>query len=301
MNALQKVIMGLRAHSPFERDRDSIEQSRKDTASVRRRDRSLLSSRGRALPYTGYPLPQAGDSLAARLERTGQNKVIFWWIIFLVLLAFIFGDYLPVGSNKLLFIAVGAIFMLALWQTYIWLPEIRKMRQGAHAERLVAEYLNNDFRDEIEGIVRIYHDIPCGVGNYDHVIYCRKGVFLINTKAMTISVEGINILQYKDNKLYFKSSGIPLKYNPVPKMKDEVARFRRLLEETGYEKPYVFGVVLFPGWEVEEDNPNSSVWVVTPKKMPERINKEDNRLTDAQVVNYANKLSKWTRNVVNYN
>ena len=250
MNALLKVMKFLRARTPFERDRDSIEQSRKDTASVRRRDRSLLSRRGLALPYTGYPLPQAGDSLTARLERTAQNKVLFWWFLVLIFLAYICGDYLSVGSNKLLLTAVGATFMLALRQTYIWLPEIRKMRQGGQAEKLVAEYLNNDFRDEIEGIVRIYHDIPCGTGNFDHVIFCRKGVFLINTKAMAKRVEGINMLQYKDTNLYFKSSGIPLKYNPVIQMTKEVARFKLLLEETECENPYVFGVVLFPGWEV---------------------------------------------------
>lgn len=303
MNRLQKYIISVKSFTPFARDYEAIEQSRKDSASVRRRDRALLSIRGLELPYTGYPLPQAGDSLADRLERTLLNKLLSWWLLFVVFILMIVADYLSVSSVAMpMFITVAVVFILALRQTYIWRPKIRKMRQGIHGERLVAEYLNNHFRDEIDGIVRVYHDIPYGTGNFDHVIFCRKGVFLLNTKAMAISVKGENILIYQGSNLHFKSSGISLKYNPVVQMTKEVASFSQLLKKTGFKNPpYIIGVVLFPGWEIEQDKPSSNVWVMAPRDMPSRMNKEDNRLADGQVIEYANKLSKWIRTEVNYN
>lgn len=297
-NALQKVITSLSAYSPLARDSESIEQERKDIATNRRRHQVKLSRRGRSLPYTAYPLPQAGDSLFAKLTRTANNKVIFWWLVVLPLLGMICADYVDASSNRAFFITTVVIFLIALRQTYKWLPVIRKLRQGIHGEMLVAEFLDNAFRDEIEGVVRVYHDIPQGTGNYDHVIICRKGVFLINTKAMAKNAEGDNILQYRDQKLYFKNSGKQLNYNPVSQMNQELIRFSQLLRETGCENADITGVVLFPGWEVEEDNPNSSVWVMSPKKMPARIKEEEYSLTDKQVKEFANKLSTWIRDDV---
>ena len=294
MTVLKKVIVGLTAYSPLARDGDSVEQSRKDVATVRRRERAKLSRRGLALPYTAYPLPQAGDSLADKLTRTVQNKVLFWWLL-LGLLVLLQSDRLLLLSDTAFVIALAVILLIAIWQTCYWSPKIRKMRQGVHGERLVAEFLNNTFRDEIKGIVRIYHDIPCGTGNYDHVIICRKGVFLINTKAMAIRTRGENILQYRNHKLYFKNTGKPLTYDPVSQMKHELVRFRQLLEEAGCENPDLTGVVFFPGWEVEEHRPYSPVWVMSPKDLPKRINELEDRLPDEDVKKYAKKISLWMR------
>ena len=75
MNTLKKVITAFKAYSPHARDSAAIEQSRKDVAAVRRRDRAKLSQRGLALPYTAYPLPQAGDSFCPKVapEQTGDR------------------------------------------------------------------------------------------------------------------------------------------------------------------------------------------------------------------------------------
>ena len=306
---LKKIIKSVRDYSPWAPYDVILDQQRKVVASDRRRFRSWLSKRGLKLPFSGYPLPLAGDSSANRIENVVYNKLLFWWALAFGFLFMIVGSFLFSPEDIKLLSGITALFMLlAVWQTVVWWPRLRKMRQGIQGERLVAEYLNNAFRDDMEGIVRVYHDIPYGMGNFDHVVFCRKGVFLINTKTMTILKDKDNTLIYRGNSLYFKNGGKPLKYNPVLQVSAEVDRFRELLHEchahygereTDYKEPVITGVALYPGWQVEEDKVTSPVWVMKPQDLPDRIAEKDTVMDDAEVKHYAAILSKWARGTVN--
>lgn len=306
---LKKIIKSIRDYSPWAPYDVILDQQRKVTASDRRRDRSWLSKRGLKLPFSGYPLPLAGDSSANRIENIVYNRLLLWWVLAFGFLFMILGRLMNGPEDVKLLSGITVFFMLlAVWQTLVWWPKLRKMRQGIQGERLVAEYLNNDFRDGVEGPVRVYHDIPHGRGNFDHVVFCRKGVLLINTKTMAILKDKDNTLIYQGNSLYFKSGGKPLKYDPVSQVIKESEQLRKLLHEcharyndrrTDYKEPDIRGVALYPGWQVEEDKVTSSVWVMKPLDLPDRIAEEDTVMDDNEVKHYAAILSKWTRGTIN--
>ena len=305
MTILKKIIKSIRDYSPWAPYDVILDQQRKVVADDRRRDRVLLSKRGLKLPFSGYPLPLAGDSSAKRIENVVYNKLLFWWALAFGFLFMIVGRFLFSPGDIKLLSSITALFMLvAVWQTVVWWPKLRKMRQGIQGERLVAEYLNNAFRDKMEGTVRVYHDIPYKTGNFDHVVFSRKGVFLINTKTMAILKDGDKTLTYQGNILSFKNGGKPLKYNPVSQVIKETERLRKLLREcharydhgqTDYKEPTIRGVALYPGWQVEEDKVTSPVWIMKPKDLPDRIAEEDTVMDDAEVRYYAFILSNWTR------
>ena len=307
MNILKKLIKSIRDYSPWAPHDVILEQQRKVVASDRRRDRLLLSKRGLKLPFSGYPLPLAGDSSTKRLENILLNKLLFWWTLAFVFLFAIAARFLFGPEDIKLFSSITALSMLvAARQTVVWWPKLRQMRQGIHGERLIAEYLNNAFRDNIEGTVRVYHDIPDRIGNFDHVVICRKGLFLINTKTMTIRKDSDKTLTYQGNSLSFKNSGKPLPYNPVSQVHKETKRLRELLREcharydhgqTNYKEPAIRGVALFPGWQVEENGATSPVWVMKPQDLSDRIAEEDTVMDDTEVKHYGAILSKWAREI----
>ena len=93
MNRLKKIIKCMRDYSPWASDTAVLQQQRKDVASHRRRDRALLSERNMKPPFSGYPLPLAGDSSADRIRNTIDNKMFYWWLYFIVFLAITLGSY----------------------------------------------------------------------------------------------------------------------------------------------------------------------------------------------------------------
>ena len=160
----------------------------------------------------------------------------------------------------------------------------------------------------MKGTVRVYHDIPFGTANIDHVVLCNQGIFVLNTKTMNLLKDADNTLVYRENLLYFKKSEKPLMYDPVSQMNKEVVRFRKLLRDCqndyygnkrGYKEPVIRGVVVFPGWQVEEDGETSVVWVMPPDELSGRISKEAAVMDDVLVRHYAGLLSRWTRRTVN--
>ena len=307
MNRLKKIVKCMRDYSPWASDTTVLQQQRKDVASHRRRDRALLSERNMKPPFSGYPLPLAGDSSADRIQNILYYKLFSWWLLFLAYLAMTLGSFLavPIGISSVL---TALFFFIAARQTAVWWPRIRRMRQGLLGERLVAEYLNNSFRDGMKGTVRVYHDIPFETANIDHVVLCNQGVFVLNTKTMNLLKDAENTLVYRENLLYFKKSEKPLMYDPVSQMNKEVVRFRKLLRDCqndyygnkrGYKEPVIRGVVVFPGWQVEEDGETSVVWVMPPDELSGRISKEAAVMDDVLVKHYAGLLSRWTRRTVN--
>ena len=307
MNRLEKIIKTIRDYSPWASNTVIVEQQRKVVADRRRRDRTFLSRRNRKHPFSGYPLPLAGDSSADRILNTIYNKMLFWWLSFFVFLAITLGSYLAVDT-RVFSVVTALFFLVAVIQTVAWWPRIRRMRQGLLGERLVAEYLNNSFRDGMKGTVRVYHDIPFETANIDHVVLCNQGVFVLNTKTMNLLKDAENTLVYRENLLYFKKSEKPLMYDPVSQMNKEVVRFRKLLRDCqndyygnkrGYKEPVIRGVVVFPGWQVEEDGETSVVWVMPPDELSGRISKEAAVMDDVLVKHYAGLLSRWTRRTVN--
>lgn len=75
-------------------------------------------------------------------------------------------------------LALGVTFVMGAG-LFLWsFPHVRPLAKGLHAERKVGLYLN---RLERHG-ARVFHDLPGAGFNIDHLVLCRAGVFVIETK-----------------------------------------------------------------------------------------------------------------------
>jgi hypothetical protein len=68
-----------------------------------------------------------------------------------------------------------------------------------------------------------------------------------------------------------------------------------LLEKSTGERFVVRGVVVFPGWFVEQRSPRGLVWVLEPKSLPAFIEKEPVTVAAVDVALAAFHLSRYVR------
>jgi hypothetical protein len=70
------------------------------------------------------------------------------------------------------------------------------------------------------------------------------------------------------------------------------------LEATTGKKFSVRGVVVFPGWFIEQRAPRGPVWVLEPKALPAFIEKEPELVAPSDVALAAFHLSRYIRSEV---
>jgi hypothetical protein len=69
---------------------------------------------------------------------------------------------------------------------------------------------------------------------------------------------------------------------------------RRLQESTG-KRHFVRGVVVFPGWFVEQRGPRADVWVLEPKALPAFIENAPAMIAPSDVALAADHLARYVR------
>lgn len=165
---------------------------------------------------------------------------------------------------------------------------VRRLRLGRDGERAVAEFLDT-LR---ERGVKVLHDVPADGFNLDHVVISTNGVYVIQTKTRTkpgpqsrVVVDG-DVVTIADRACDMKS---------IPQARAEARWLRDLLaESTGKTLP-VRGVVVFPGWFVEQRSARGDVWVLEPKALPSFVEREPPRLSAEEVSLAAFHLKRYIR------
>ena len=120
------------------------------------------------------------------------------------------------GCRDKSFIAI-MFFLFTAWKTVKMLPQVKAIKQGRDGERYIDQYLDNEFRDDITGTpIRIFHDILGEKFNLDHVIICEKGIYVLETKTLSVPVKEFEKLLYKGgDHLYYESNGSRVPGNPI--------------------------------------------------------------------------------------
>lgn len=114
---------------------------------------------------------------------------------------------------------------------------------------------------------RIYDNIPGDSGNFDHVIVCTQGIFLVSKILRRRPSEGDCIVE-------FDSSGIsindgPPDKAPVTAVQAQAEQLERLLKEHTGRNFSVRPILLFPGWHIRDSEvpKTSGVWVLNPRSL----------------------------------
>lgn len=247
-------------------------------------------------PLKSKPLRNPGESLDLEIDKWVADIAMGYFVVaaMLCLLAAMewLGYLTHAPRHPILFSVMAAIAVtVAVWRISGIRHRVRRLRLGRDGERCVGQFLER-LRD---GGGQVFHDIPGECFNLDHVVISSHGIYAIETKTVskpwsqaTVTVEGDSL----------RIAGRIPDRNPIEQATAAAQWLERLLEKSTGKQFSVRGVVVFPGWYVEQRSPHGTVWVLEPKALPAFIEQEPALITPANVALAAFHLSRYVRSEV---
>lgn len=244
-------------------------------------------------PLKAKPLRNPGDSVDEEIRRWTDDRAMepLWFAggFFLIAGMEWFGYLTHSPRRPLLFTVVALIAIaFAAWRVVVIRDKVRQLKLGRDGERCVGQFLER-LR---EGGGQVFHDIPSEGFNLDHVVISPQGLYVVETKTVskpspkaTITVEG---------DLLRVAGRIPDR-NPIEQVTAGARWLERLLENSTGKRFAVRGVVVYPGWFVEQRSSRGPVWVLEPKMLPGFIEQEAATIGPADVALATYHLSRYVR------
>ncbi len=255
----------------------------------------MNSNKKRSPLDRSMPLRSAGDSITEQIDLIKDDKLLTP-LLAAVLTAFLAATewirYLnnSTPSPKTFTVLAIIAFAYLAYKFRGLRDEVRQLKLGRDGERLVATYLE-ELR--IYGFT-VFHDVPTGDANVDHIIIGTKGVFTVETKTMLMPSRGDVKIKVANGKIY--ANGNLLQRNPLIQAKAQANWLKNFLKESGFEIKSVWPVVAFPGWFVEPFNwKDEMAWVVEPKMLQGKIEKQSDRYSPEQVSAMVSALRSYVR------
>jgi hypothetical protein len=254
----------------------------------------MATSKERSPLDRAAPLRVAGQSLADELDDFVYDQVLAPLIlaIFMVIFACMewFRYFQNLKPNPMAY-STAAVLAILYAAIKIWRSRkhVRRMRLGRDGERAVAQYLEW-FRS---ANYFVFHDIPNGDANVDHVLVGPAGVFTIETK--TLSKPSRGPCKITVNQSVIHANGRALDRDPIVQAKAQAGWLKRFLAESQMEA-HIQPVVVFPGWFIEPfDMKAAGTWVLETKALSKFVENEPVRLTREQVQAIASALRSHIR------
>ncbi|MGZ8193528.1 MAG: nuclease-related domain-containing protein, partial [Methylobacter sp.] len=171
---------------------------------------------------------------------------------------------------------------------------IKTLRQGRDGEKAVGQYLER-LR---ENGAKVFHDIPAKDFNLDHVVICKSGVYVIETKTFSKPNKGEAKIIYNGDAILLNGKNENNK--PIIQVKAAGKWLNELIHESTGRKFNIKPVVVFPGWYIEPtaEAKTSEVWVLNPKALPTFIGNSKEQLNDQEINMVSFHLSRYIRSYV---
>lgn len=240
------------------------------------------------------PLRVAGQSLDKELEDVIYDHVLspLFLALFMIVIAGLewWRYVMNMKPSPWLFSAAA---VLTIVYTVVRVSRIRRrvnqLRLGRDGERAVAQYLEW-FRTS--GFF-VFHDVPNGDANVDHVLIGPQGCFTIETKTLSKPQRGPCRITVEGSLI--RANGRALDRDPITQAKAQAGWLRHFLAESQFNV-FVQPVVVFPGWFVEPfDIKTAGAWVLEPKALSKFIENEPERLSREQAQAIASALRSHIR------
>jgi Nuclease-related domain len=240
------------------------------------------------------PMRAAGQSISDEIDIVKGEKLLEPFL--LAAIAFIMAgiEWLRYFTNSKPSPYIFTVFaIIAIAYLVYKIPklksEVTQLKLGRDGERAVAHYLEDlrayDFA--------VFHDVPSGDANVDHIIIGRKGIFTIETKTMQKPLRGACKVSVSNGVVYANGSALPR--NPLTQAKAQANWLRNFLAESKFNVE-VCPVVAFPGWFVESVEYNDvQAWVVEPKQLKYKIDKQSDLFSHEQVSAMVSALRSYIR------
>ena len=122
-----------------------------------------------------------------------------------------------------------------------------------------------------------------------------RGIYAIETKTLSKPWPKARVLVDGDGLLV---DGQKLDRDPIVQVTAAARWLERLLLISTDKRFLVRGVVVFPGWFVEQRGTRSDVWVLEPKALPAFIERAPEMIGSSDVALASFHLSRYIRTVV---
>jgi hypothetical protein len=244
-------------------------------------------------PLKAKPLRLPGESVDDEIARLRENALMDYLFVggCVLLIAFMewFGYLTHSGRHPWAF-SVLAVVTVGYIAPRIWSlrKKIKDLRLGRDGEKIVGEQLECS---RAQGAL-VLHDVPGDGFNLDHVVISTHGIYAIETKTRTkpsskarVVVDGTSLTV----------AGYSPDRNPIEQVTAAARWLERRLQESTGKRFFVRGVVVFPGWFVEQRGPRGDVWVLEPKALPAFIENAPAMIAPSDVTLAADHLSRYVR------
>jgi hypothetical protein len=252
--------------------------------------KTKMQKRKTRSPLKRAPLRVAGESIDAQLDEVIHSELLSPYILaaFMALLALMewFRFYTEMKPNPWLFSVVAALavaYAFFRMRRGYWIA--KQLKLGRSGERAVAQYLER-FRAKD---FFVFHDVPSGDANIDHLLIGTKGIYTIETKTLSKPTRGDARIRVHDQSIL--ADGHVIDRNPIVQAKAQAGWVYNFFTDCGFKK-FVQPVVVFPGWYVEPcDMKSIGVWIIEPKALDSFIERRQETLTPDEVRAMASAVS----------
>jgi hypothetical protein len=244
-------------------------------------------------PLKAKPLRLPGESVDREIDRWINDKglgAFFAAGCFCLIAYFEWYGYLTRTPRRpILFTVLAAVGVsFAAWRIWSIRRRVRQLRQGRDGERAVGQFLER--LREHGG--QVFHDIPAESFNLDHVVISPRGIYAIETKTWSKPWPDAQVVV--DGDVLTVAGNVPIR-NPIVQVSAAARWLEKKLQESTGKQFAVRGVVVFPGWYVQQRLPRGDVWVLEPKMLPGFIEREPATILPADVALAAFHLSRYVR------
>jgi hypothetical protein len=271
-----------------------LKETRFEFVNLPSNDDQMSTSNKRSPLDRAKPLRAPGQSLTEQMQDEFYDHIfapgILAVIMFLMAGLEWFRYFTAAKPSPVIYTVLAVITMayaaIKFWRARKRLAQIRLGRDG---ERAVAEHL--EWLRRMDFVV--FHDVPSGDANVDHVVIGPQGVFTIETKTHSKPIRGECKVTVADGQIF--ANGTRMDRNPLVQAKAQATWMGNFLRENQFQ-PFVWPVVVFPGWYVESfDIQAEGIWVLETKALTKFIENEPIRHTLDEVRAMASALRSYVR------
>ncbi|MBS0662594.1 MAG: NERD domain-containing protein [Verrucomicrobia bacterium] len=244
-----------------------------------------------------------GESLRWRLQRLDDALLLHaFGAAFLPMGVFVGGLMLalnlPANERDPAMLGAFALFILTLVFAGRWMLEKFTLRRDCHlgllGEKIVAEAI----APLVTEGAQIFHDVPAGAFNLDHVVVSPTGVYAIETKTRRA---GRPLPGRKPDEIGFDGSQLVYPWGEDTFGLDQAihraAWLSTWLRDAAGEPVAAVPVLTFPGWNVATTAAGAEVQVVAPSAIPGLVRNRPASLTPAQQEHISRQLETRCRDV----
>jgi hypothetical protein len=244
-------------------------------------------------PLKAKPLRLPGESVDKEIDKWVTDKALgaFFVAASLCAIAYLewYGFLTHSPRRPILFTVLAAVAVIfAAWRFWSVRGRIRQLKLGRDGERVVGQFLER-LR---EGGGQVFHDIPGEGFNLDHVVISTHGIYAVETKTLSKPWPNAKVVVEGDS---LRVAGEEPDRNPIVQVTAAAKWLEKQLQASTGKRFFVRGVVVFPGWFVEQRGPSGDVWVLEPKALPAFIDNAPAMISASDVSLAAFHLSRYVR------